>query len=243
MNYFRACVLAFGGYYFGYEVGIMNPMALPLGKYVYNLDTEAQKKFESNVNSFFTLGALVAVGLAGPLSNAIGRVRWLIILEIIGVCLGYAYTIKEVWVLYLARTISGVISGSNSALGLVAISEMFPSSIAGFSGLFLYIVLTGFILLTSFFKPFLDNDNEKLANRWQLIMSLPSYVGAVRLVCLLTVFKFGAYESPGYFFANLRGEAGAVELRVKLRDWFSQVYKSSCVDKKTDDAIADFRIV
>lgn len=38
MNYFRACILAFGGYYFGYEVGIMNPMALPLGKYVYELN-------------------------------------------------------------------------------------------------------------------------------------------------------------------------------------------------------------
>lgn len=184
---------------------------------------------------------MIAVGLAGPLSNTIGRVRWLIVLEAIGITLGYAYTIKSRMVLYIARALSGVISGSNSAIGLVAISEMFPGSISGFSGLFLYIVLTGFILLTSFFRPFLGNDDQKLADHWQLIMALPSAIGIIRLVCLLVFFKGGAFESPGYFFANARGESGAVELRNKLRDWFSQVYQPSCVDSKTDDAIEDFR--
>jgi hypothetical protein len=72
-------------------------------------------------------------------------------------------------------------------------------------------------------------------------MALPSLVGIVRLVLMIVFFKFGAYESPGYFFARLRGEAGAVELREKLTDWFSQVYQPQCVDQKTDDAIADFR--
>ena len=241
MNYFRAMVLAFGGYYFGYEVGIMNPMASPLGKIVYGLDDKQYPDFEANVNSYFTIGALIAVGLAGPISNTVGRIRWLIALEVFGIALGYVYTMKSLTLLYLARAVSGIISGSNSALGLVAISEMFPGSIAGFSGLFLYIVLTGFILLTSFFKPFLDNSDEKLAEHWKFIMILPSFVGAVRLVCLLVFFKFGAYESPGYFFASLRGESGAVELREKLYDWFSQVYQPSVVDQKTDDAIADFR--
>jgi MFS family permease len=165
MNYFRAIILAFGGYYFGYEVGIMNPMADPLGKMVYNLTGDELKDFQANVNSFFTIGALIAVGVAGPLSNAIGRVRWLMILEVIGIALGYAYTIKNVYILYTARAISGIISGTNSALGLVAISEMFPSSIGGFSGLFLYIVLTGFILLTSFFEPILGS-KQALADHW-----------------------------------------------------------------------------
>ena len=158
MNYLRACVLAFGGYYFGYEVGIMNPMAKPLGEYVYKLSGSDLDNFTANVNSFFTLGALVAVGLAGPISNAIGRVRWLIILELIAVSLGYVYTIENTTSLYVARAVSGMISGSNGALGLVTISEMFPSVIAGFSGLFLYIILTSFILITSLLKPILSTD-------------------------------------------------------------------------------------
>lgn len=158
MNYLRACVLAFGGYYFGYEVAIMNPMTEPLGKLIYNLEGDDFVDFKSYVNTFFTLGALIAVGLAGPLSNLIGRIRWLIILEVLSVALGYAYTVKSLPVLYIARTLSGMISGSNSALGLVAISEMFPSAIAGFSGLFLYIVLTSFILITSLLKIILGSD-------------------------------------------------------------------------------------
>jgi MFS family permease len=100
----------------------------------------------------------VAVGLAGPLSNKIGRVRWLIILETISVFTGYLYTIKSTTILYICRAISGVVAGSNGALGIVAINEMFPSAIGGFSGLFLYIVLTSFILITSLFKPFLGTD-------------------------------------------------------------------------------------
>jgi MFS family permease len=240
MNYLRACILAFGGYYFGYEVGIMNPMATPLGSLVYKLEGSALDSFRSNVNSFFTLGALVAVGLAGPLSNTIGRVRWLIILEVIAVGFGYVYTIENTTALYVARAVSGMIAGSNGALGLVTISEMFPSVIAGFSGLFLYIVLTSFILITSLFKPILSTD-EKLADNWRLIMLIPSFVGAVRLTLLLLLFKFGAYESPGYLFANLRGESKAVELRKKLSEWFSNVYLQNCVDAKTDKAIDDFR--
>lgn len=240
MNYLRACVLAFGGYYFGYEVGIMNPMATPLGQLVYNLKDKELDNFRANVNSFFTLGALVAVGLAGPLSNTIGRVRWLIILELIAVSFGYVYTIENTTALYIARAVSGVIAGSNGALGLVTISEMFPSVIAGFSGLFLYIVLTSFILITSLLKPILSTD-QKLADNWRIIMLLPSFVGVVRLVLLLILFKFGAYESPGYLFANLRGESKAVELRKKLAQWFSNVYIGNCVDAKTDKAIEDFR--
>lgn len=119
-------ILAFGGYYFGYEVGIMNPMASPLGKIIYKLEGDDYTTFEADVNSFFALGALVAVGLVGPISNTIGRVRWLTIVEIVGVALGYVYTIENKTVLYIARIVSGIIAGSNAALGLVAISEMFP---------------------------------------------------------------------------------------------------------------------
>ena len=237
MNYSRAILLAFGGYYFGYEVAIMNPMADPLGQIVYNLKGGELKDFQSNINAAFTLGALVAVGLAGPLSNSIGRIRWLMILEMMGIGLGYVYTIKSVYVLYLARALSGVISGSNSALGLVAISEMFPSAITGFTGLFLYIMLTGFILITSSIKPLLGNSNQRLADHWQLIMALPSFVGVIRLILMMIFFKFGKYESPGYWFARLRGEANALRLKEKLTDWFSQVYEERFVAQKTDQAI------
>lgn len=72
-------------------------------------------------------------------------------------------------------------------------------------------------------------------------MMVPSFVGALRLALLLALFKFGSYESPGYLFANLRGESKAVELRKKLSDWFSNVYEHNCVDAKTDKAIEDFR--
>ena len=72
-------------------------------------------------------------------------------------------------------------------------------------------------------------------------MLIPSFVGAIRLALLLLLFKFGLYESPGYLFANLRGESKAVELRKKLTDWFSNVYMPDCVDAKTDKAIEDFR--
>ena len=159
MNYIRACVLAFGGYYGGFCLGIMNPMAVPLGKNLYKLEGDDYKNFESNVNAYFTLGALVAVGLSGPLSNLIGRVRWMIVMEIVGIGLGYLYTIENVTALYVARCVSGVISSSGFTIGVIAIAEMFPGSISGFCGLFMYITLTGFILITSCIKPYFNKDD------------------------------------------------------------------------------------
>ena len=44
-----------------------------------------------------------------------------------GIAFGYIYTIKSLYLLYFARAISGVISGSSYAVGVVAFSEMFSS--------------------------------------------------------------------------------------------------------------------
>lgn len=180
----------------------------------------------------------MAVGLTGSLSNTIGRVRSLIILEIISVCFGYVYTIESTTALYISRTVTGFIAGSNTTLGLVAISEMFPSAITGFSGLFLYIVMTSFILFSSLLKPILSTD-QKLADNWRIILLAPSFVGLVRLALLLVLFRFGAYESPGYFFANFRGAQKTEELQKKLSRWFSNVYMKNCVESKTQKAIED----
>ena len=97
---------------------------------------------------FFIVGALIASGLSGPIAKAFGRIRWLIFLEVLSIALGYFYTIKSLTVLYTVRAVTGVIAGTNTSIGFVAISEMLPSSVNGISGLFLYIVSTGFMLVT-----------------------------------------------------------------------------------------------
>ena len=90
---------------------------------------------------------MFTVFLVGPLSNIIGRVRVLILSEIMSLICCYLYTIKSIPLLYFVRAVGGIITGINSGVGPVALREMFPSSVTGFAGVFLYFSLTSFILL------------------------------------------------------------------------------------------------
>ena len=69
-------------------------------------------------------------------------------------------------------------------------------------------------------------------------MLIPSFVGILRLFLLTILFKFGAYESPGYFLANLKDGS---ELTKKLKKWYDQVYSSDYTDEKTQSVIISYK--
>ena len=234
MNYLRAITLALGGYYFGYYIGITNPMADPLTTY-YNIDKDSITGFKGNINSFFSLGAMVSVFLVGPLSNIIGRVRVLILAEVIGIITSYLYTIKSVPLLLTLRAVGGVITGINSGVGPVALSEMFPGPITGFGGLFLYFSITSFILLGWISAPICGNSQACLVKNVKIIFAWPGAVGILRLILLMVLFKFGALESPGFYLNKIKpGKTPPQEVASKtesIKGWYATVYAEQDVDQ------------
>lgn len=160
MNWFRAIVLAFGGYYCGFAFRIMNPIMIPFAVHVYNLEEGSEDflRFESNSNTYYTVGGFISVCLGGFLFNTFGRVRVLIFLEMISVGLAYPYTIKNIQLFYWLRFTTGIVASINFSMGVMTIKELFPRSIYGTSGLITYLVFTIFGFTTSLIKPIFKTD-------------------------------------------------------------------------------------
>lgn len=228
-----------GGYYFGYYIGIFNPLGDPLAEKVYDFSGDKKINLIGNINLFFTIGAAISVFISGPLSDMIGRVRLILFLEFLAVGTSLAYTIKSTTLLLAIRAISGIITGLNAAIVPVALTEMFPGSIAGSGGLVFYFFLSSFILLGWFANPLCGSEDDKdgrakcLANNWKLLLAWPIVMAGLRILLLITTFKFGALESPGYYLNKLKGE----QLKEALNKWFSTVYAPDYVEKKTQQVI------
>lgn len=240
-NYLRAIALSMGGYYFGYYIGIFNPLGNPLVERVYNRTGDARDQLVGNINLFFTLGAAISVFISGPLADLVGRIRLILVCEIVAIVTCALYWIESVPVLLGVRFLSGIITGINAGIVPFTLTEMFPSSLTGFGGLFFYFALSSHILLGSFANPICGSESNKdardqcLARNWRYFLCWPIIIAGLRLFLLISSFKFGVLESPGYFLNKLKGE----ELRTALSKWFRTVYAEEYVDKKTEMVIRE----
>lgn len=196
-NLFLTCLLTSGTYHFGYYNGIFNPLGEPLLKHVYNITDKSQlATLEGNLNMYFTMGGLLAVIFSGKIADKIGRIKLLTYLELLSLVTYSLYSMKNLNILLTARFISGIISSTNAAIGLVAIKEMMPEKKISFGGLFLYLCLTSFILIAWFTNPIYGSNKETLASHWKWLLTWPVLISIPRLIFLLMSFKFCGIDSP-----------------------------------------------
>ena len=232
-NYTKMIILALGCYYFGYFNAVFNPIGKSLGQVVYQINDDSKLNgFLGSLNSYFAFGGAFAVLISGPVSNHIGRVRLLILAEVVALSTFYLYTLKSITLLLSLRFVGGMIAGLNMNIGTAAIIEMFPTTISGFGGLFVYLSLTSFAVLGYLVNPFcgpIAQRDECVLNHWRLILAWPGAVSLLRLACLLIFFRFGLFESPKYFL----GKKGLTALQVQsgLTNWFKNVYVAESVDE------------
>jgi MFS family permease len=202
-NWLTALTISLGGYFF-FHVGIFNPMADPMATYTYNLSGKEKKDFVSRSNSFLLWGGAIGVLAIGSISDKLGRVKTLLYLEILSLITSGLFYLENIYLLYIARMLAGVICASNSTLGLITINEMYTSDIRGLAGLILYLIITVSILIAYFIPYLFDNDQEKLASNAKLILSYPGLLGILRLILLLAFYKLGNIDSPKYYYLKLR---------------------------------------
>lgn len=227
-NTFRTILITSGAYHFGYYIGIFNPLANPLLTHIYNIKEENElAAIEGNINMFFTIGALMAVLFSGKLADSIGRIKLLTYIELLSVMNYLLYSFEDLTALLAARFLSGMISSTNVAIALVAIKEMMPAPKVDLGGLFLYLSLTGFILIAWLANPIYGNNDDILASHWRWLLVWPVLISIPRLVFLLMKFNFCALESPQYWLQKLQHETEEDELRGKLDGWYSRVYDES----------------
>ena len=228
-NYLRAFLLASTIYYSGYYMGIMNPMGEILTRLVFRIETDQQaNEFIGNCNLLLCIGAMVSFFFVGPAANKLGRVRLLILSELLGVCLGLGYAVQSIPVFYLMRTLTGVAVGFIGGVVPIALSELFPSEITGVAGCFAYFSSTSFTLVGWLTPYFFGNDKELIAENYRWIFVGPAVLGAAHLACLWVAFGFGALDSPAFFLQKLDRKSGVNEeegVVKSVENWLGCVYK------------------
>ena len=239
-NYARSLILASTVYFTGFNIGIMNPMGEVMGYNVFKMKTKLEMEtFLGNANLFLCMGAMVSYFFVGPLADMIGRIRLLILVEVISLLAILGYLIESVTAFYFVRMVSGLVIGILDGLVPITLSELFPSSITGVGGLFCYFLSTLSMVLGWLTPYYFDQNDEKMGEHYKLILMGPGAFGLPLLIVLLIIFKFGTLESPVYFLNKIKptSEEKRRRLSANLRNWLGVVYTEEDTELKIEELI------
>lgn len=229
-NYLLALTLSSGGFFFGYYIGILNPIGDLMLKQVYN-KTEKSEMDSLNglMNNLFSLGALAGVILAGFIADKFGRRAGLYFGDIMALLSVALYYLQTIPTLLSARFASGCTSGLYVSMAAIVISELVPNKVAGFSNAAGYSVLTLAILL-SYLVPFFF-DESTLVNHCRLFLIFPVFIPIYKLIMtpmLLTT------ETPKFIFSN---EPDANRAKEKITEAYANIYAAESLDAVVEESI------
>lgn len=128
MNNFKYFIATLGGFQFGYAIGIMSGAILFIATQFALTPSQ-----QGLAVSAFLMGAIPGTGIAGPLSNRLGRKKTqqlMAILFLIGTFL--AMTSTALPGLMAARILQGIASGGFSVVGPMYMAEVCPAISRGF---------------------------------------------------------------------------------------------------------------
>ena len=197
-NIYMTIIMSSGGVYFGYYIAIFNPMAEPLLNSVYDIKKTSQDEVKGNFNFFFAMGALFSVMVSGWLSDNVGRMRMLLIAELLALITFVGYTIENINILYCVRVLSGIIAGFNTAIAQLALKEILPKKLIPFGGMVIYICSVSAILVV--YSLSYIYDKQGLSEHWRFILLIPVPITVIRAAS----FCFFNIESPKYYFVRYK---------------------------------------
>lgn len=189
MNYLRCLVLGFGGYFFGYSLGVISPVAKPYFYHVLEIKQD-KKTFDhviGNANLFYSLGGMISVLFLGTIIKYLGRIRTLIIAEALAVVTSLLFLIPNLYLFYALRALSGVVSVMSIVSSTIYLTELMPSNISGIGGLICYISLTTFLLL-SFFISYIFTSDQAIIDNYRVIFGWIAVIGVARFTLLIALF-------------------------------------------------------
>jgi len=90
-----------GGYYFGYYMGIWNPLGEKHLRQNLKLDEDYINIYYGLINVCFAIGAMLGCLLGSIIATKIGRVRLLLITDIFSIFVTIGYMFPYIWLLYI----------------------------------------------------------------------------------------------------------------------------------------------
>lgn len=235
-NYFLAIALVFGNYWFGYAIGILNPIGVKMLVAKYDYDggdsEEAQSKRDNILglmNNVFSIGALVGVLVTGGLADKLGRRTVMYITDILAIICAVMLFIIHLPTLICSRFLAGVVAGLYNAIGAVILAELMPNSVCGVGNAMGYVFVTSSILTTSLL-PIIFSD-DILITHCNYFLAFPIIVPIAKLIIVPFLLKT---DTPKFIYNN---QVDKVRARELIIDAYSHIYAVDQLQTVADETI------
>lgn len=212
--------------FFGYNIGIFNSFFKPFIEEVYNIrNPDEQEKIKANINFSFLVGGTFACLFSSFLIEALGRFRFLLLISLSIILVGFGLMIQGVTILYACRLVSGFIACASTMICPLMIKELIPQQYnAPIAGSF-YIFLTGGILISNLMS------EPWLTKYWMVVLAGPALLEIVKFVLYFFVYRI---ESPKTILAKSSAPAS------ELQDNYLQIYDAEGARLMTDNVMNEY---
>jgi hypothetical protein len=104
-------MLGSGGYYFGYYMGIWNPLGQKHLRLNLGVEDDFIETAQGLINVFFAVGAMFGCLFGSFLAVHIGRIRLIFYVDILSLVTVVGYMFPYLWLLYVTLVSSGFVAG------------------------------------------------------------------------------------------------------------------------------------
>lgn len=208
-----------GNYFFGYFIGIMNIVADPLLKQLYQKNEDDFKTFSGYFGFFFSIGCFLGLISQNALLRTFGKIRLAILVELCNITVAILYTVESLGLLLALRVVSGFIGGLSLAFLAVLCVDMFVSTKANIATASTALWSVIFFMLASLQEKFFGG-NQGILKNWKIIFWWPAVFGGIRLALILLIF--GVVETPDRYLETL--SLDSPELKPLLSKYYHILY-------------------
>lgn len=232
-NTLTGLVLASGGFFFGYHIGILNPLGDIVLIDVYKLSGQQVVDAKGLLNSLFCIGVMIGVLGTGVLADKVGRRPVYYASDVVAIVAAGLFLIEDLKILYLARFVVGLASGLMVPSTSIILSELLPKSVSGFSNSFSYTFLV-LAILVSYLTPYVFS-KEKLKEHNCAIMAFPVWSNLVRLFLTPMFLKS---DTPRYIYMSAGEDKSSV--KEKIVNTLSYIYAPEALEPLAAELIDSY---
>jgi MFS family permease len=154
---------------------------------------------------------MISLLLQGWFNRVVGKVRLMVVLEVMSITVAILYTIENLNLLMGLRVLTGMIGGLSIGTIPVICVDLFPSAKASLGSCLSYVFIVIPILIAGLQDP-INGGKAGLEENWKLVFWAPVVFGSIRL--LLVALFLAKIETPQFWIDNFKGEDKELKKRL-----------------------------
>ena len=219
------------GFYYGYYDSIFGPLGLKVFHLRFNIPLKEAEDMITYLQVSFPIGALLGCTTTSFQLNNVGRMKMLLLNELMSIYTQIMYSTGNIYCIFIARFISGAIASLIPSLAVITALELLPKRLGNPSGnFFAFCCDSGFAtssIVGYFFHNEFFHELDPLTRNYEFAQLWPGVISVLR-VCGLLYFKF---ETPKFYLMKY----GVKDTKPQVKKALKQIY----ADEKSIEIVAD----